>query len=260
MILIIGEFEYLLITAAARLGEDAYGAAIRREIEETRLVKRNFRANLQNTYRHISTDEQSEGIMKRVKPQNASMMCFLNAKNLPTIFAIITMHLCITPALFAQRDVHASLIATTNRKPAPSFRLISETGKIEQLSDYHGKVVLLNFWATDCGGCVLEIPSIIGIQAGYENKGFTVVGISMDIPYENLKDADEAWSKVKPFIAKKQINYPILMGSESQFKDFGLTQLPDTLLIDKSGRIAAVYVGIISTDSVETNIKKLLSE
>ncbi len=198
--------------------------------------------------------------MKRDKPRKVTLISFLNARNLPVTLAIIVMLLSITPALFAQRDVHASLIASADRKPAPPFHLIAETGKLTRLSDYRGKVVLLNFWATDCGGCVLEIPSIIDIQAGYKNKGFTVVGVSMDIPYENLKDAKQAWDKVKPFIAKSKINYPILMGSESQFNEFGLTQLPDTLLIDRTGRIAAVYVGLISKDNVEANIRRLLSE
>ena len=181
-------------------------------------------------------------------------------RSISPILTTVLMLLCMSPALFGQRDVHASLIAVADRKAAPPFQLMSETGKPTELSDYRGKVVLLNFWATDCGGCVFEIPSIIEIQTAYEKKGFTVVGISMDIPYENLKDAEEAWSKVKPFIAKKEINYPILMGRESLFKGFGLTQLPDTLLIDKTGRIAAIYVGIISKEDVETNITKLLSE
>lgn len=188
------------------------------------------------------------------------MTGFLNAKNLSPILAILVMLLFITPALFAQRDVHASLIAAADRKPAPPIQLISETGKVTLLSDYRRRVVLLNFWATECGGCVLEIPSIIDVQAEYKDKGFTVVGVSMDIPYENLKDVKQAWGKVKPFIAKSKINYPILMGGESQFKEFGLTQLPDTLLIDKTGRVAAVYVGLISKDNVEANIRKLLSE
>jgi peroxiredoxin len=188
------------------------------------------------------------------------MMGFLYAKNLPATLAVLLMSMSVTPALFAQRDVHASLIATADRKPAPQPALTSETGKATRLSDYRGKVVLLNFWATDCGGCVLEIPSIMDVQAEYKNKAFTVVGISMDIPYEDLKNEDEAWGKVKPFIAKKKINYPILMGRESLFKDFGLTQLPDTLLIDKAGKVAAVYVGIIDKGNVEANVTKLLSE
>jgi len=198
--------------------------------------------------------------MKRATSEAASMIDFLNARNLPAMLAVLVMFLSASPALFAQSDVHASLIAAADRKLAPQPELISEAGKATRLSDYRGKVVLLNFWATDCGGCVLEIPAIIDLQAGYRDKGFTVVGVSMDIPYESLKDADEAWGKVKPFVAKKKINYPILMGRESLFKDFGLTQLPDTLLIDKAGKIAAVYVGIIGKANLEENITMLLSE
>ena len=188
------------------------------------------------------------------------MIGFLSARNSSARLAIIVALMCITPALFAQRDVRASLIAPADRKPAPPFHLIAENGELTRLSDYRGKVVLLNFWATDCGGCVLEIPSIVDVEAAYKNRAFTVVGISMDIPYENLKDAHQAWDKVRPFIAKSKINYPILMGHESLFQEFGLNQLPDTLLIDKSGRIAAVYVGLISKENVETNVRKLLSE
>src|ERR1700760_3361746 len=68
---------------------------------------------------------------------------------------------CIVPPLFSQQDVHAGLIPPANRKSAPAFQLVAENGRKMQISDYRGRVVLLNFWATDCGGCVLEIPSII---------------------------------------------------------------------------------------------------
>lgn len=70
----------------------------------------------------------------------------------------------LTPALYGQRDVHAVLVAQSARKPAPAFHLAGETGKTTQIGDYKGKVVLLNFWATACGGCVLEIPSFIAFQ------------------------------------------------------------------------------------------------
>lgn len=198
--------------------------------------------------------------MKKDKSRILNTLRVLDPANWPAVLAIVAMFVSIAPALFAQRDVHASLIASADRKPALAFRLMAETGRTTRLSDYSGKVVLLNFWATDCGGCVLEIPSIIDIETAYKKKAFTVVGVSMDIPYENLKDAKEAWGKVRPFIAKSKINYPILMGNESLFKKFGLTELPDTLLIDKSGKIAAVYVGLISKDNAEANISKLLLE
>lgn len=84
--------------------------------------------------------------MKRAMSDIASLIGFLNAKNLPVKFVVFLMLLSATSALFAQRDVHASLIAAANRKPAPQSQLISETGKATQLSDYRGKAVLLNFW------------------------------------------------------------------------------------------------------------------
>ena len=176
------------------------------------------------------------------------------------VLAIAMLLLSITPALFAQHDVHAGLIVAADRKPAPTFHLVAETGKTTRISDYRGKVVLLNFWATDCGGCVLEIPSFIELEAAYKHRAFTAVGISMDISYENLKDADEAWGKARPFVASHKINYPILMGYKSIYKEYALTELPDTFLIDKSGRIAAVYVGVVNKDNVEANIRRLLSE
>jgi len=198
--------------------------------------------------------------MKNHRSRIVHIVRFLVPANWPVVCAAVAVFLSLTPALFAQRDVHASLVAPALRKPAPAFRLTAETGRPTRLSDYRGKVVLLNFWASECGGCVLEIPSIVDIETAYTKKPFTVVGVSMDIPWDGLKDAKQAWGKVKPFMAQRKINYPILMGYESLFTEFGLTALPDTLLIDKSGRIAAVYVGIINKDNVEANVNKLLLE
>jgi peroxiredoxin len=166
-----------------------------------------------------------------------------------------------TPALYGQQDKHASLTAPESRKPAPAFELISEDGKKIRLSDYRGKVVLLNFWATDCGGCVLEIPSFIELQRAYKDRGFTTVGVAMDISYDGLKDANEAWAKVRPFMAKKGINYGIAMGDDAISKTYALNAYPATYLIDKSGRVAVAYVGVVvDKDNVERNIKGLLSE
>jgi peroxiredoxin len=169
--------------------------------------------------------------------------------------------MCITPALFGQQDVHAALTPAPNRKPAPAFQLVMQDSTKMQISDYRGKVVLLNFWATDCGGCVLEIPSFIELEKAYKDKGFTAVGVSMDISYEDLKSADEAWARVRPFIAKHGVNYPIAMGDDAISKAYALNAFPATYLIDKSGKIAVAYVGmVVNKDNVETNIKGLLAE
>jgi peroxiredoxin len=178
--------------------------------------------------------------------------------------AVALVLLCIyaaAPILFGQQDIHAPLTPLAKRKPAPAFALATENGKKIQVSDYRGKVLLLNFWATDCGGCVLEIPSFIEMQKAYRDKGFTAVGVSMDISYEGLKNADEAWSRVKPFVAKHGVNYPIAMGDDAISRAYALNSFPATYLIDKSGKVAAAYVGVvINKDNVVRNIESLLSE
>src|SRR6202012_5404663 len=128
----------------------------------------------------------------------------------------------VLPDLYGQQDKPAALTARESRKPAPDFELVTEDGKKMHLSDYRGKVVLLNFWATDCGGCVLEIPSFIEIEKTYKEKGFAVVGVAMDISYEGLKDANEAWARVRPFMAQKGINYRIAMGDDAIAKKYAL--------------------------------------
>ena len=148
-----------------------------------------------------------------------------HAVNRAAALIAVLLLACIAPAIFGQQNVHAVLIASADRKPAPSFHLEGETGKKTQISDYRGKVVLLNFWATDCGGCILEIPSFIDLQGRYQDKGFTAVGISVDISYEQLKNAGEAWGKVRPFVQSHKINYPILMGDQSISQTYQLTAI-----------------------------------
>ena len=165
------------------------------------------------------------------------------------------------PTLQGQQDAHAPLIAAANRKAAPAFDLPNHDGKKTRLADLRGKIVLLNFWATDCGGCVLEIPSFIELESTYKSASFTTIGVSMDISYEDLKDANEAWQRVTPFVSKRGINYPIVMGDEAVSKAYALKAFPATYLIDRSGRVAASYVGVlIDKATVAANIKGLLAE
>jgi peroxiredoxin len=165
------------------------------------------------------------------------------------------------PALMAQQDAHAPILPVAVRKQAPDFQLVAADGTKVQLADYRGKVVLVNFWATACGGCVLEIPSFIQIVKTYKGAPFTAVGISMDISYEGHKSADEAWTSVRPFMKKYGVNYTIAMGDDETLEAYALKSLPDTFLIDKSGRIAAAYTGgVIDKATVAANIKSLLSE
>ena len=155
--------------------------------------------------------------------------------------------------------VRATIQESRQREVAPKFRLSGASGKTATLSKFRGEVVLLDFWATECGGCVLEIPSFIEI-ATKKTKDLAVVGVSMDIFWEDLKSAAEGWQHVRPFIKAHSVNYPILMGDDKTFKAYKLDALPVTLLLDKKGRIAATYAGIVDKSNIEENIQLLARE
>jgi peroxiredoxin len=168
------------------------------------------------------------------------------------VFAINSVH--------GQQGFHATVVPQASRQAAPAFQLADSSGANKQLTGYRGKVVLLNFWATDCGGCKLEIPWLIEFESAHKSDSFTVVGVSMDTSYEGTRSAGEAWNKVKPFVLDHKLNYPVFMGDATLITSYKLGGLPATCLIDKQGRIAAVYSGIIDKDDVDSNIKKLLAE
>src|SRR5215472_10599622 len=108
--------------------------------------------------------------------------------------------------------VRAVITPVADRKTAPDFRLADGSNKLKPLSRYRGKIVVLDFWATECGGCKVEIPWFMEFARQYKSSGLEVVGVSEDIPYEGLKDAAEAWSRVTPFMERQKINYTIVMG------------------------------------------------
>ncbi len=136
------------------------------------------------------------------------------------------------------------------RRTAPNFALKDADGRTVQLSDYHGKVILLNFWATWCGPCEIEIPWFIDFERQLKGQGFVVIGISMD---------DEGWPVVRPFISRFGVNYPVLLGNDSIGQLYGgIDSLPTTFLVDREGRIAAVHVGLVSKSRYENDIKTVL--
>ena len=156
--------------------------------------------------------------------------------------------------------IRAELQPPEKRQPAPAFRLADAAGKSVQLSDYRGRAVLLDLWATECGGCKLEIPWFMEIAAENKSRGLDVVGVSIDILYEDLKGPAEAWARVTPFVQAHKVNYMILMGDDSITSGYHITALPATYLIDRKGRIAATYVGLVDRKNLEANIRSVLAE
>jgi thiol-disulfide isomerase/thioredoxin len=129
------------------------------------------------------------------------------------------------------------------------------------LSGFKGKVVLLDFWATECGGCRIEIPWYMEFDTKYRAKGLAVVGVSMDVWFEQLRSANQVWMKVRPFVHENRAGYSILMSDESVGKAYDILALPITALIDKKGRIAATYAnGLADRSDMEANIRTLLKE
>lgn len=157
-------------------------------------------------------------------------------------------------------DIRVALEPLSTRKAAPGFVLLDASGKSVPLSSFSGKPLVLDLWATKCGGCIKEIPLFIEMHHAYANKGLAVVGISMDILYEDLKGPAEAWSLVNPFVKAHKVDYPILMGDDGITRRYLVEALPVTYLIDKRGHIAAKYVGVVDAANLEANIKALLAE
>jgi peroxiredoxin len=135
-------------------------------------------------------------------------------------------------------------------KPAPDFSLTDATGATVKLSDQKGKVVLLNFWATWCGPCKVEIPWFIGFQQQYKDRNFTVLGVAFD---------DDGWTAVKPYLAEHKINYRVVVGNDALDKAYGgIESLPTTFLIGRDGRVASKHVGLVSKSTYEEEIARLL--
>jgi peroxiredoxin len=156
-------------------------------------------------------------------------------------------------------DIRAALQPQSVRKTAPDFVLLDASAKSVSLSSLRGKPLLLDLWATKCGGCIKEIPSFIEAHHSYAAKGLAVVRISMDVLYD-LKGPAEAWQLVNPFVKAHKVDYPILMGDDGITKAYSVEALPVTYLIDNRGRIAAKNVGIVDRANLEANIRALLAE
>jgi thiol-disulfide isomerase/thioredoxin len=149
---------------------------------------------------------------------------------------------------------------TLKGKPAPAFTLTDLNGKKVSLADYKGKAVLLNFWATWCGPCKLEIPWIEKLRDQYKPQGFEVLGIESD----NYDDDPKGLAAYKAGVVKSAtglgINYPVLLGGDTISKPYGgLDGLPNSFYVDRNGIVTAQIVGLADRDEIEANIKKALA-
>jgi len=154
-------------------------------------------------------------------------------------------------ALFASVALAVALTSTGLRAdPAPQFNLQDLSGKSVKLSDYKGKVVILDFWATWCPPCRAEIPSFVELQKEYGKQGLTVIGVSLD---------QGGVAGVAAFAKAQGINYPIVMGNQDVAAAYGgIEAIPTTFVIDPSGNIVAQHQGYTDKSEFEAEVKKLL--
>ena len=135
---------------------------------------------------------------------------------------------------------------------APDFELQTLDGKNLKLSGLRGKADLLNFWATYCGPCKLEMPWFVELQKEYGPQGFQIVGVAMD---------DASTEEIAKFTKELGVNYPILLGKESVGESYGgVGVLPTTFFLDRDGKVIAREFGLQSRSVFVDHIKKALSQ
>jgi thiol-disulfide isomerase/thioredoxin len=185
------------------------------------------------------------------------------------ILIVSTVLVLIVATYFADKATRVKAVSSVEStarpndapdgKPAPEVTFKDLDGKDATLAHYKGKVVLVNFWATWCDPCYIEIPWLIEMQQKYEAKGFTVLGISMD---------EEGKSAVDPFLAKERfnvngqklpMNYPIVIGNDEVADKFGgLLGYPTSFLISRDGKIVKKVQGLISYEEFTKAIESQL--
>jgi thiol-disulfide isomerase/thioredoxin len=152
----------------------------------------------------------------------------------------------------SSNNTEPTLSCPTDAKPAKlDFTLKDVEGKDVDFQSFKGKVVILDFWATWCGPCKVEIPHFIEFQEKYGPKGFMVVGVSVDDPVD----------KLAPYVKEMGMNYPVLQGlGHDDVQDaFGpILGIPVSVMISREGKVCATHTGLTSKDVFEREIQALL--
>ncbi len=169
-------------------------------------------------------------------------------------------HAVLIPGGQQGSDQPEETVNSLEGKPAPNFTLTDLQGRKVSLSDYKGKAVLINFWATWCGPCKVEIPWFTKLHDQYASKGFEILGISNDdLDKDDKPKLLEEKAAISKFTEDMHMNYPVLLDADSITQPYGgVDSLPTSFFVNRQGVVVAQTVGLVSRDEVEANIQKAL--
>lgn len=178
------------------------------------------------------------------------LMCMQKIKNVGIVLSIAAISVAAV-CLSQNRSVASDANPIEKASPAPGWELQDLDGKTVRLSDFKGKVVILDFWATWCPPCRAEIPGFIGLQKKYQAQGLAIVGVSVD---------QASSDTVKSFVQEMGMNYPVVLADTNVVAAYGgIAGLPTTFIIDRTGRIVKQHLGFTEKEEIETEIKSLLN-
>ena len=166
------------------------------------------------------------------------------------LYRLAPLVACLVLCLSGQSSLRAQGGTADQRQTAPGWQLRDLSGKTVKLSDFKGKVVILDFWATWCPPCRKEIPGFIDLQKKYADKGLVVVGVSLD---------EQGAAIVQPFVKQLGMTYPVVLGDGQVVAAYGgIEAIPTTFIIDRQGKVVTVHQGYVDPAAFEADIKPLL--
>lgn len=169
---------------------------------------------------------------------------------MPTISRFLSLLAVVLTAIACSSSVEAPFAGSEPARPLPEFSIQDLEGNLFTNENLDGRVALVNFWATWCGPCKIEMPWFVEFQRRYKDQGFTVLAISLD---------EEGWDPVREFAARLELNFPIVLGDDAVADDFGgIHALPTTLMVNRAGEIVATHTGLVSRSTYEQEIEAML--